>query len=72
MSQTYWTDWYELVNEIPKQIILGNTAFSALQSYENLANDLFAKYLTHSNENIKLLFQNALYMNLAGDRGSVI
>lgn len=72
MSQSYWKDWYDLVNEIPKQIVLGNTAFSALQSYESLANDLFAKYLKNPNENIKLLFQNALYMNLYGDYSAKI
>ena len=70
MEQSYWNDWYDLVNEIPKQIILGNSTYSALQSYENLANDLFAKYLLNPNTNLKLLFQNALFMNLAGDRSA--
>ncbi len=68
----YFNDWYDLVNEIPKQLLLGKTTFQALQSYESLANDLYTRYLTNPNINIRLLFKNALYMNLAGDREAKI
>jgi hypothetical protein len=64
----FMTDWYELINIIPKSLMMGNTSAQALHDYENLANTLYAKYLLLKNElNQYVLYSNARHLELYGD-----
>ncbi len=64
----FFYDWVKLVNYIPKRLILGDTTGAALRKYELFANSIFAKYLLHDKEkNLKLLYSNALHLELFGD-----
>jgi len=64
----FFDDWVKLVNYIPKRLILGDTTGAALRKYESFANSIFANYLLHDkNNNLKLLYSNALHLELFGD-----
>ncbi len=69
IKQEYLADWYRLVNVIPISLMLGNSCSRALEEYEGYANELRVKYLVKPpSVNSKLLFSNALNMNLYGDK----
>jgi hypothetical protein len=68
VDNNFFDDWAELVNYIPKRLILGDTAGEAMRQYNKLANNMYAKYLHVDNgTNLDLLYSNALYLELYGD-----
>jgi len=68
ISNKHLNDWYDLVNKIPISLMLGDSCGEALRKYEAFANELKTKYLNQPPTiNSKLLFSNALNMELYGD-----
>ncbi len=64
----FFADWVKLVNYIPKRLIVGDTAGRAMKLYEKFANIIYTKYLhIDKDENLKLLYSNALHLELYGD-----
>ena len=70
---SYTDDWIDLINLIPKRLMLHDTCFTALKKYEAAANKLYVKYICHGNDHVlRNLFSNALYMELYGDQQAKI
>lgn len=69
----FFEDWVKLVNYIPKRLIVGDTTGNALRKYEQFANNIYAKYLhIDRDKNLKLLYSNALHLELYGDSTAVL
>jgi hypothetical protein len=67
-NHDFIADWIKLVNYIPKALVEGKIARKALIEYENFANDLYTRYLKLDKEkNLKILYLNALYLELYGN-----
>lgn len=64
----FFNDWAKLVNYIPKRLIVGDTTGKAMRLYNSFANSLYVKYLhIDKDTNLKLLYSNALHLELYGD-----
>ncbi len=73
VDNDYFNDWAEMVNFIPKRLILGDTTGRAMKLYEKFANNIYAKYLyLDKGTNLGLLYSNALYLELYGDRDATL
>lgn len=67
-GNNFFNDWEKLVNFIPKRLILGDTTGEAMRRYNKFANNLYVKYLhIDRDNNLELLFSNALHLELYGD-----
>ena len=68
IDNDFLDDWIKLVNYIPKRLIVGDTTGKAMRLYEHFANTIYAKYLhIDKDTNLKLLYSNALHLELYGD-----
>lgn len=73
LNYKYLNDWYDLIISIPKYLMCGDSCFMALQKYEKKANELYSKYLNLNNRmNISMLFSNAMYLELYGDKSATL
>jgi hypothetical protein len=73
IENNFFDDWAELVNFIPQRLILGDTTGEAMRKYEKFANNLYAKYLyIDKGDNLKVLYSNALHLELYGDRDATL
>ena len=68
IDHDFFSDWADLVNFIPKRLMVGDTTGEAMRQYEKFANSIYVKYLhLDRDNNLKLLYSNALHLELYGD-----
>jgi len=72
-DHNFLQDWIDLVTYIPKRLIYGDTTGTALSKYETFSNNLYTKYLGLDKDvNLKLLYKNALHLELFGSRTATL
>lgn len=73
IKYNFLQDWISLVNYIPYQLLNGVSTAIALHKYETYANMLYSRYIGLDKEvNLELLYKNALYLELYGDRDAAL
>lgn len=68
-NDNFVSDWITLVNIIPIRLMLGDSTGQAMQEYDTLAHQMHVSYIhNESNINKKLLYSNALHLELYGSQ----